>query len=278
MIIELGSDRSLRQRYFTEASFAHPAKLHLGLLAWLVERYTLPGQHIVDPMGGIGSTLYAALLQRDVTIFDVEPAWLAEAHQNAARIHAAAGLFAGRMTVAQRDARQPWGLSADVALFSPPYACDVARNSSGHGMDPEAVRRRLAKVSHNSKIWERALSGAAVGAQGALLMHYGKHPDQVGHFRGARYWEAMTAIYQRAHEALQPGGLMLLVIKDHIVKGRRVCVATETAERCAALGFTLVERHARKLTTFSLWQRRRREKGMPVIEEEDVIVLRKSGE
>lgn len=40
--LTLGVDRGERQKYFVAELFQHPAKLHLGLLAWLIDRYTAP--------------------------------------------------------------------------------------------------------------------------------------------------------------------------------------------------------------------------------------------
>ena len=42
-LLSFPSDRPIRARYFTTASYAHPAKMHARLLLWLVERYSRPG-------------------------------------------------------------------------------------------------------------------------------------------------------------------------------------------------------------------------------------------
>ena len=65
--------------------------LHLLLVQWLTERYTQPGDVVLDPMGGIGSTFLALLLQRDVIMYDVERRWLEIACANARRIQRATG-------------------------------------------------------------------------------------------------------------------------------------------------------------------------------------------
>lgn len=271
--LELGSDLALRHQFFTKASLAHPAKLHLGLLAWLVERYTTIGDVIADPMAGIGSTAYAAFQMRDVVLREIEPQWLALAHENAAQILRMAGLVAGRIAIGQADARQPWGFEADCVLFSPPYQCAMSKTPTAKGMLPHQIRDRLGRVAHNRKIWERMLSGEAPGAQAGFLMHYGQHPDQLGHLRGDRYWTAMEAVYTQARASLRPNGKMILVIKDHIRRGIRICVADQTATLCESLGFVLVAQHARHVHPLSLWQRRRKERGEPVIEDESVLVF-----
>jgi len=272
--LRLGADRAMRQRLFTKASFAHPAKLHLGFLAYLVEQHTRPGQTILDPMVGIGSTCCAALLDRHVIGYDVEARWLAEAHRNAARILEAAGMFAGRITLGQHDATQPWPARADVVLFSPPYACRTSPNAASRASSFER-RRALLDQHRLSDRWRELVDRAEAqpGAMGAELFHYGAAPFQIGHLRGPRYWDAMTAVYHNARAALPAGGLMILVVKDHIRDGRRVTVCDDTARRCEGLGFRLVARHRRHLEYLSFWQRRRREQGLPVVEDEEALVL-----
>jgi hypothetical protein len=276
--LELGSDLALRHRYFTPESLQHPAKMHAGLLLWLIERYTLPGQTIIDPMYGIGTTGLAALTQRDVIGFEIEPPYLAEAHRNAARIIEAGGLFAGRISVLAHDARAPWPVPADVVIFSPPYGCHAASN----------VNTRVGTLPHRIRALEDGLMGdrwrlfleqQTAGSAGALRFFYGDHAAQIGHFRGARYLEEMRAIYRQAYQALQPGGRMIIIIKDHIRRRVHVRTAEQTAALCESLGFALQERHARQVYPLSLWQRRRKERGEMSIEHEVVLIFeRDNGE
>lgn len=275
--LQLGSDLALRYRYFSRESLAHPAKLHLGLLAWLLDRYTKPGDTIADPMAGMGSTAYAALLQRHVILREIEPRWLTFAKQNAEIILRAGGMFAGSIDVAQSDARLPWDYEADHILFSPPYANAVAATPAAKGMTSHQIRTRLSGVEGGyDKAWDRLLRAYDAGAGGcaaAYLMHYGSHPAQIGHWRGDRYWVAMDAVYARARDALRPNGRMILVIKDHIRRGVQIRVADQTVALCESLGFALIARHARRVHPLSLWQRRRKERGELIVEDEDVLVF-----
>lgn len=269
-MLDLGSDKSLRARLFSKASFEHPAKLHLGLLQWIVERYTTSGDTIADPMAGIGSTAYAALLQRHVILRDVEPKWLALAHENAAQILRSAGLFAGTIDVGQADARERWDYTADHIITSPPYACAFSSSPTAKGMMGQKMRR----IGEGwSTRWAEVAERGDFGSTGALTAFYGSHPAQIGHFRSTRYWQAMERIYTQARAALRSGGYMILVIKDHIRDGQRIYVATETAALCERLGFRLVEQHGRRVYPLSLWQRRRKERGEPIVEDESVLVL-----
>lgn len=272
--MNLGSDKSLRLQLFTKASFAHPAKLHLGLLRWLGDRYTQPGQHIIDPMGGIGSTLLLAMEQRDVTILDVEERWLSLARENATRIRDAAGLFASRTAVIAHDARQPWPVTGDVVLFSPPYAKRASRTAQARSDTLPGRARALADGKLGER-WRQFVAQPTPGADGAFRFHYGSHPAQIGHLRGETYWGAMADIYANARAALPDGGLMIVVIKDHIRAGQRVSIVDATVAQVLPIGFTLVDRHTRHLEQLSLWERRRKEQGIPVVEDEEALVFQR---
>jgi 23S rRNA G2445 N2-methylase RlmL len=187
-------DISIRKRWFVEDSFSHPAKLHLGLLAWLVDKYTLPGQTIADPMAGSGGILYAASLQRHIIAREIEPCWIELMQENAAHITAQAGLFAGRIDIGQADAREVWGYSADHILFSPPYGNEVSTTPNGRRM----LHYRLHKLTvPYDRLWQHLAERPSPGAMGAVTFHYGTHPAQVGHLRGERYWTAMSSSTRR---------------------------------------------------------------------------------
>jgi predicted RNA methylase len=268
-LLDFGSDLALRHHWFVAASFQHPAKLHLGLLSWLVEKYTLPGQTIADPMSGSGSILYAAALQRNVIAREVEPRWIDLIRANATSITEQAGLFCGHIDIGQADARQPWGYQCDHILCSPPYGNEI--NTTPNRSRALQYRLRESKINLGSR-WQRQLEAPTNGSISMVSFHYGNHPAQIGHFRGKRYWQAMTDIYTQAHASLGLGYL-ILVLKDHVADGKRVQTADQTIALCERLGFVLVAHHQRKLAQLSFWQRQRKEAGLPVVEEEDILVF-----
>lgn len=274
MMLRFPVDRPIRNRYFVPESYNHPAKLHLGLLQWSIDRWTQPGDVVADPMAGTGSLLLAALQQRHVILREIEPRFLALCHANAAQVLEQAGLLAGQIDIASHDAREPWDVRADVIITSPPYANDAAATTKTRCITRKA--RKLATVDHDPR-WQRWVEKYDAGSHAAFLFHYGEHPAQIGHWRGERYWQAMTLIYRNAYDALRDGGRMVLVIKDHIKDGQRVHVADRTVALCQSLGFVLDERHARRVWPLSLWQRRRLEQGKPVVDTEDVLVFVKGG-
>jgi DNA modification methylase len=272
---DFGCDIGIRRRWFVESSFAHPAKCHLGMLQWLIDTYTHPGDTIADPLAGTGSILLAATLQRHVIAREIEPHWLALLEENAKRITRLAGLFAGEIDLGQADARDPWGYAADCVLFSPPYGNETSTSPSARRMLPYRLHTIAMPVDPR---WQRLARHPSPGAMGAVSFHYGTHPQQIGHFRGERYWQAMRRVYTQAYRALRHEGSLILIVKDHISKGRRVPTVATTRTVCEDLGFRFMAHHQRQLSQLSLWQRRRKERGEPVIEEEDILVFRKGAQ
>lgn len=245
-----------------------PAPAAYPSSAWCVDHGGHPQPSLNHwPGSGIGSTFLALLLQRDVVLYDVERRWLDIAYANARRIQHAAGVFAGRATIRRHDARLAWPDRADHILCSPPYGCAM-------GTTPTAKRRLpITSSCCQGTRWHQMVARPTWGAWGAYTFHYGRSEGQVGHYRGARYWQAMTQIYEQAHLALRPGGKLMLVIKDHVENGRHVPTADSTEALCTRLGFRTVARHRRRVWPLSFWQRRRKEQGRLVIEVEDVLVF-----
>src|SRR6266508_2441496 len=115
---------------YLPASTAHPAKMAPELARRIVASYSAPGQLVVDPMCGIGTTLVeACALGRRALGVELEARWAA-----LARANLALALDAEHVRLAEvrrGDARTLAGLLADVTgtvdlvATSPPYACDV---------------------------------------------------------------------------------------------------------------------------------------------------------
>jgi len=112
---------------FLGFAVAHPAKMNTQLLWFLITRYTEPGETVLDPMAGTGSTgVVAALLGRDAIQVEIEPRfyeWMEEARR---RVEAHQTLSRrGRITNILGDARALTQLlsgQTDAVLTSPPYA------------------------------------------------------------------------------------------------------------------------------------------------------------
>lgn len=72
MELTFPNDVKFRKKRFTPECFAHPAKMSCLMLLWIVGKYTKPGEVILDPMAGIGTTMLASSLGRDVVLVELE--------------------------------------------------------------------------------------------------------------------------------------------------------------------------------------------------------------
>ncbi len=121
-------DAPMRKRLFTKEATAHPAKMSLPLCRDLFLRYTQAGQTVLDPFGGIGSSLLGAALPepRNVILHELEPAFVALARGNWDKIkrRTLPGMPLGGVTILQGDSRHLPLPDAECAgaVSSPPYA------------------------------------------------------------------------------------------------------------------------------------------------------------
>src|SRR5205814_6152362 len=75
--------REQRRRRYLPESNAHPGKMLPALAREAIRRYTRPGELVLDPMCGIGTTLVeAAHLGRQAIGVELEPRWAALAAAN----------------------------------------------------------------------------------------------------------------------------------------------------------------------------------------------------
>ncbi|MEU8606448.1 DNA methyltransferase [Actinoplanes sp. NPDC048791] len=117
-------------RYVPE-SVRHPARMLPAIAAHAVEHYTQPGDLILDPMCGIGTTLVEAIhAGRDAVGVEYESRWSDVADANVKHAHAQGAT--GRGAVIRGDSTGilslvPVALAGQVALVvtSPPYGPTV---------------------------------------------------------------------------------------------------------------------------------------------------------
>src|SRR5262245_29714535 len=68
--------RLQRKGRYTPESMRHPGKMLPAIAAQVIEAFTAPGDVVVDPMCGIGTTLVEAIrLGRDAAGMEYEAAW-----------------------------------------------------------------------------------------------------------------------------------------------------------------------------------------------------------
>ena len=121
--IKFKNDTATRRRLFDPESFAHPAKGQTGMGQLMIERYSKPGDLVLDPMAGTGVTMLAALMGRNVVCVELEPHFVEPMRRSweKMRQNPMLGFTMGSVLILQGDARAlPLG-RVDAILSSPPY-------------------------------------------------------------------------------------------------------------------------------------------------------------
>jgi len=136
--------------FFGEDSVAHPAKMNLKLLKWILETYTEPAQSVLDPMAGTGSTaILAALLGRHGIAVELEPTFCKMIKDNISRTERQSSLkVQGGMSCILGDAQNLSliGSGSDVIVVSPPYA-----NTELDGRSQTDRVKRLIEAGYSPK-------------------------------------------------------------------------------------------------------------------------------
>jgi len=201
--------------FFAKASVAHSAKANLMLLRFLVEAFTKPGDVVLDPMAGTGSTLVmAADLGRNAIGVELEEKFCNWINDNIVMAKKAG--VSGEMKVIKGDARnlttllkagsvegKAKGQQADNVITSPPYANSTAfedikfmkdtaktrgektktGESKGHYFTEEAHKRVFEKIERGRYEEENNIANLPAGDVDAIITSP-PYSEGIGHDSG----------------------------------------------------------------------------------------------
>jgi len=259
-----------RTGWYLPGSTAHPAKMLPAIARHAIAAYSQPGELVLDPMCGIGTTLVEATrLGRDAVGVELEPRWADLARANLAHARTAGARATGTGRVVIGDARQlpsllDAGLVGRVGLVvtSPPYG------SSVHGQVDARPGQGVVKYD-NAYSADRANLGR-VGQQALLA--------------------ALAEILAGCHQLLRPGGLLVLTARPWRRREQLVDFPGQLTRTAEAAGLVPFERNVALLVGLngdrlvgrpSFFQldrvRKARQRGLPlrIIAHEDVLVFRR---
>jgi modification methylase len=245
-----------RRGRYVAGSGAHPARMVPDLAKDLIEDYTEPGDRVMDPLAGIGTTHVEAIhLGRHAFGVEIEPGWVALARANIALAHRQGGTGTGRVISADAT-RLPRGIPTSLrgrfqlVLTSPPYGRTV------HG-----------RVEHR---------------HGPLIRFHNQYgtpdPANLAHRRRTGLIDGITAILDGCVPLLAPGGIVAIVSRpwrrDHILHN----LPGQILRAAVGVGFEFVQdrkaihaaaRDGRLLARHSFYQlhvtRQTRTRGRPAL-------------
>ncbi|MDG4829943.1 DNA methyltransferase [Solwaraspora sp. WMMD1047] len=142
--------RDLRRGRYTRDSMTHPGKMLPTIPRYAIRTYTQPGDVVLDPMAGIGTTVIEAMyLGRHGIGVEYEPGWVAHATDNIRRAEQAGA--PGRGEICHGDSTTlpsllPSSMRGQVSLVitSPPYGS----STHGHVRTPGPRRGKVRKIHH----------------------------------------------------------------------------------------------------------------------------------
>ena len=215
------SPRAQRQGRYLAVSSAHPAKMLPAIARTAICDYTRPGDYVLDPMCGIGTTLVEAIhLGREAVGVEYEPPWadLARANLDHARAQGATG----HGEVVCGDARH-LGAHLDPALrglvalvlTSPPYGPSV------HGQVRTAPGQGVHKANYR----------------------YSTDPANLAHVGLDRLLDAMRTVLAQVAGWLRPDGVVAMTVRPWWAAGELIDLPGALARVGEEAGLVLFERN-----------------------------------
>uniref|UniRef100_A0A6M3KMN0 Putative methyltransferase n=1 Tax=viral metagenome TaxID=1070528 RepID=A0A6M3KMN0_9ZZZZ len=254
-IIMFPSDTKLRDKYM--ASKSHPAIVNLYLLFWLIETLTKPGDTILDPTSGMGTSMLATLMERNVINVELEKHMAENQRLNWEKLRSDFHPV-GSYTLLEGDARRYLPCPASHVIFSPPYSVNISRGGK---------------------------QVAAMGAEsGTFVGEYGQDRAQLARLSYFNLVMAMKEIYRGLYQSLPIGGFMCTITKDSVNTkeakyrgfGGIEPYSADTIRICHEVGFdlyALYRRHAPPSLRLQIaWSQN---PGIPHVTTEEIIVVRK---
>jgi modification methylase len=253
---------------YLASSTAHPAKMLPAIARHAITAYSRPGDLVLDPMCGIGTTLVEAVhLGRHAIGVELEPRWADLARANTA--HARTCGATGTARVITGDARYlPSLLDPELAgrvalvLTSPPYGASI------HGQVIARPGRGVAKYDNT----------------------YSADPGNLGRVSQTALLDTLGGILASCQALLRPDGLLVLTARPYRHRERLVDFPGQLTHVAEDAGLVLFERNAALLVGLrgdrlvprpSFFQldrvRKARARGLPlrIIAHEDVLVFRR---
>lgn len=267
------NSRAQRTGRYLPESVAHPAKMLPEIARQAIEQFTEPGDLVVDPMCGIGTTLVEAshLARRSLGV-EYEPRWADIAQKNLA--HARTQGATGAARIIQADAR-------NLAAVAPPELLETAALV-------------ITSPPYGASLHGQIRSTAETGERGVHKYDYKYSRDKanLAHVGFQELIEGFAAILTACRQLLRPGGIVavtarpwrehgsLIDLPGHVLTAGAIA-GLNPVQRCVALlaGVREGELIARP-SFFQLANvRRARDEGEPrsIIVHEDLLLLQNPG-
>ena len=215
------TSRAQRTGRYLPESMAHPAKMLPANARHAITAYTAPGDLVMDPMCGIGTTLVEAVhLGRDAVGIEYEPRWadLAGNNLDAAAANGARGeadVLAGDARDVTRLLHRRYHGRVALLLTSPPYG------STTHGYVSRTPEGRITKTDHR----------------------YSRNRANLAHRPLPALLEGFTEILDACRPLLAPDAVVVVTARPYRRDGRLVDFPSAVITAAADAGYRMAERN-----------------------------------
>ncbi|WP_173071380.1 TRM11 family SAM-dependent methyltransferase [Phytohabitans houttuyneae] len=214
------ASRDLRRGRYTPESMQHPGKMLPTIARYAIRTYTAPGELVLDPMAGIGTTIVEAMrLGRHGIGVEYEPRWANLAADNIRLAQSDGATGTGQIYTGDSrtlPALLPSNVHGQVALIvtSPPYG----PSTHGHVRTPGPRRGKVRKLHHK----------------------YGR-ADNLAYRSHAELADGFTEILAGCLPLLRPGGHVVITARPYRRHGELIDIPGMVVAAGVAAGLELVE-------------------------------------
>lgn len=244
-------DRGLRRAMYSEelcdAIMTHPAKQQAHLHKDICEYVSDPGDTILDPFGGVGTSLLSATLGRNVILVEIEDYYVGIIRRCINELELVNDGTYGNMMVIQSDNRLAMPIPCDHIITSPPYGNDLAKEAESAGLT------------------------STIGQQG---MQYTKANQNIGKLQPFIYKQAMNKVYELMVKSVKVGGTITITHRDRMREGERILYIESIVSTLVKLGCSIVLLDKWKAPG-SMAAAVNKSMGLEVVEDEDIIIMRR---
>ena len=255
--IKFPADSEYRKRMFPEEVNKHPAKANVYLIQSIIEYVSTEGQILLDIMSGTGTLMVGAMIGREIICIEISKYFHELQQQALVMMEEIAPGVSEHIQLVNLPCQQylPIPNLTDHIIFSPPYA-------------------GIMKVGQNPGRLQSAFLGD-------MVHEYSMSPLNLGLMNDFIWAQEMERIYAKCYTTIKPGGTMTLITKDHYEKQKdgsrkRIPLSKAARDACIRVGFTEQDwfKWAAPGSAFTSIYRSR---GWEVVEDEDIIVVKKGG-
>lgn len=240
--------------FFPKEVMKHPAKMNFHLQQSIIEYVASEGDVLLDPFGGTGTLMIAALQGFRVILIDIEEGYHNLQLQAQEELNKQAPGVGGLVILLHGDNRLLLPIPCNHIITSPPYA---------QAMNISRVRKKREDAPDDWLV-----------QQDTRMLEYSKSPRNLSKLNPFFYNMEMEKIYKLCYQSIEPGGTLTIIIKDRIDEGRRVYLSKWVDKVCKAVGFQ-PELWEKWLTPGHGFTKIAKSQGKEVVEDEDILVWRK---